>query len=88
MKFMQLLCAKVDNETVYFDGNGLLYEKYPLRSFVVPTNRYVYLEYFEKPLFMLSPCNALIWADEYDFECKIVNEDDDGPSVSEKNKTD
>lgn len=74
MQFQTLLCAKVGNETIYFDGNGMLYEKHPTRSHYMPTGKFVYYEYFEKTLFMLSPCMAAVGATEYDVEYTIDDE--------------
>lgn len=80
MTFMTLLRAVVDKQIVYFDGAGMLYEKYPTRSHYMPTGRFIYYEYYERPLYMLEPCIGLVGAEEYEVtiwdaeEPKALNE--------------
>lgn len=76
MQFIQLLCAETDGETIYFDGDGLLYEKLPECSHCTPTGKFVYYEYFGKKISMLLPVTAVIGAERYDieYEVKDINE--------------
>ncbi len=68
MQFYTLLRATTNGETIYFDGNGMLYEKHPVRSHYTPTGRYVYYEYYGKPLLMIEPCMACLGSTEYDYD--------------------
>lgn len=71
MEFKQLLRATVKDEIIYFDGDGVLYEKHPARSHYTPTGKFVYFEYYNKPLLMLTPCVACLGAQEYDIEYTV-----------------
>lgn len=74
MTFRTLLRATVDGETIYFDGDGMLYEKHPVRSHYTPTGRRVYLEYYDKPIKLLTPYNGAVGVEEYDVDYEINDE--------------
>lgn len=73
MKFIQLLRAEANGEIVYFDGDGMLYEKHPARSHYMPTNKFVYYEYFGKQLSILTPCIAAIGAQDLEIDYEIAD---------------
>ena len=75
MQFHNLLRAKVGEEIIYFDGDGMLYEKHPISSHYALTGKFVYYEYYEKPLLMLEPCMAVLGASEYDVEYAIADDE-------------
>lgn len=76
MQFIQLLCAKCDGETIYFDGDGMLYDKIPERSHYTPIGKFVYYEYYGKKISMLMPVTALIGAEQYDIEYDVKDKNE------------
>lgn len=71
MEFIQLLRAETNGEILYFDGDGMLYEKLPVRSHYMPTNKFIYYEYFGKPLSFLTPCIAAIGVQDVEIDYEI-----------------
>lgn len=74
MQFQTLLCAKVGNKTIYFDGNGMLYEKHPILSHYTATGQFVYYEYYNQPIFILMPYCGAVGALDYDIEYTVDDE--------------
>lgn len=75
MTFVQLFRAIVNGETIYFDGDGMLYRKCHERSHYMPIGEFVYYTYGEQPLKMLTPCMAVVGAEEYKIEYEIKDDE-------------
>lgn len=84
MQFRNLLQAKVDNEIIYFDGDGLLYEQHPTRSHYTPTGKFVYYEYYGKPIFILALYTGAVGAVEFDVDYEINDEQQNQLKKGEK----